>query len=237
MGQAHDPAEGRPVLGVLMLESRFPRPPGDIGNAATWPFAVRYRIVAGASPERVVLAQDPALLAPFVKAGRALVAEGARGIATSCGFLAPFQRPLAEALGVPVAASPLMMAPAIAATLPQGRRVGVLTIAPASLGPDVLAAAGVPADSPVGGVAREGALAGTILADRAVLDTAAAQAEMVAAARALLAAHPGIGALLLECTNMAPYAPAVAAATGMPVHSVIGFLHWFHAALLPPTFA
>ena len=78
-------------LGVLMLDTRFPRVPGDIGHAASLPFPVRYRVVRGASPQRVVRERDPALLQPFVEAGRALADEGAAAITTSCGFLVLFQ--------------------------------------------------------------------------------------------------------------------------------------------------
>ena len=42
-------------LGILMLEANFPRIPGDMGNGTTWPFPVLYRVVSGASPEKVVL--------------------------------------------------------------------------------------------------------------------------------------------------------------------------------------
>ncbi len=42
-----------PAVGILMLDTRFPRFPGDIGNAATWPFPVLYRAVRDASPEHV----------------------------------------------------------------------------------------------------------------------------------------------------------------------------------------
>jgi hypothetical protein len=42
------------AVGILMLEARFPRIPGDVGNATTWPFPVLYKVVRGASPDRVV---------------------------------------------------------------------------------------------------------------------------------------------------------------------------------------
>src|SRR3954471_14006110 len=82
-------------LGILMLEARFPRIPGDMGNATTWPFPVLYRVVKGASPERVVLSQAAGLLDEFLAAAADLVAQGAEAITTNCGFLSLFQRELA----------------------------------------------------------------------------------------------------------------------------------------------
>ena len=78
-------------VGVLMLEARFPRIPGDMGNAATWPFPVRYKVVRGASPDRVVRRRAEGLLPAFIAAGRELVEDGCDGIATYCGFLSLFQ--------------------------------------------------------------------------------------------------------------------------------------------------
>src|SRR5215510_11888351 len=102
-------------LGVLMLDTRFPRVPGDIGNPATFAVPVRHRIVAGASPQRVVREGDPALLAPFLDAARALVAEGAAAITTSCGFLVEYQAALQAELPVPVWTSSLLKLPELAA--------------------------------------------------------------------------------------------------------------------------
>src|ERR1700741_4964852 len=74
-------------LGILMLEAKFPRIPGDMGNAATWPFPVLYRVVRGASPERVVLNAAAGLLDDFLAAAADLVSQGAEAITTNCGFL------------------------------------------------------------------------------------------------------------------------------------------------------
>jgi hypothetical protein len=66
-------------LGVLMLETRFPRPPGDIGNAETWRRAgipVRFAVVRGATPRRVVQDADAALLQPFLDAAVDLFRDG-----------------------------------------------------------------------------------------------------------------------------------------------------------------
>ena len=99
--------EGAP-LGILMLEARFARIPGDMGNALTWPFPVLYRVVRGASPQRVVMQAARGLLPDFIGAAQELVQLGAEAITTNCGFLSLFQRELRRRCGVPVATSSLM---------------------------------------------------------------------------------------------------------------------------------
>jgi hypothetical protein len=218
-------------LGVLMLETRFPRPPGDIGNPATFGFPVRHAVVRGASPQRVVRERAADLLQPFIEAGLGLCAEGALGLATSCGFLALFQRQLAQALPVPVATSSLLQVAWLRPLLPPDRVAGVLTIDAAALSAEHLLAVGAPADTPVEGVAPDGEFATRLLGDAPTLDLARAQAEVVQAAKRLLARRPDVGALVLECTNMPPYARAVREATAVPVYDVVTLLDWFWAGL------
>jgi len=224
-------------LGILMLDARFPRIPGDMGNATTWPFPVLYRVVRGASPERVVLQGACGLLHDFIAAAQDLVALGAEAITTNCGFLALFQAELAAAVRVPVATSSLMQVPWVQATLPPGKRAGVLTVSKASLTPAHLAAAGVPADTPI--VGTEGGrefFRVLINAEKQDLDVALAEQDILTAGRELLAAHPDIGAIVLECTNMPPYAAALQAACGLPVYDIYSMITWFHAGLRPRRF-
>ena len=225
-------------LGILMLEARFPRIPGDMGNAGTWPFPVLYRVVPGASPDRVVLQGARGLLPDFVAAAQDLVAQGAEAITTNCGFLSLFQRELAAAVGVPVATSSLMQVPWVQATLPPGKRVGVLTVSKGSLTPAHLEAAGVPLDTPVMGT--EGGrefFRVLIRAEADDMDVALAEADILEAGRALVAAHPEVGAVVLECTNMPPHAAALQAALGLPVFDIYTLVTWFHAGLRPRRFA
>lgn len=220
------------AIGILMLEARFARVPGDMGNALTWPFPVQYRVVRGASPERVVLHQAEGLLPQFLDAASDLVAHGCAAITTNCGFLSLFQRELAAHAGVPVATSALMQVPWVQATLPPGKRVGVVTISAGSLTAAHLEAAGAPADTPVVGC--EGGrelFAVLIRGQREDLDTQAAEADVVDAARALVAAHPAVGAIVLECTNMPPYAAAVRAATGLAVFDSVTLVTWLWGAV------
>ena len=90
-------------VGILMLETRFPRIPGDMGNAETWPFPVLFKVVPGASSRRVVCDKAAGLLDEFLGAAGELVRLGADGITTTCGFLSLFQRQIAAHVGVPVA--------------------------------------------------------------------------------------------------------------------------------------
>ena len=223
-------------LGILMLQSRFPRIPGDMGNALTWPFPVRYKVVRGASPDRVVRRRADGLLPEFIEAARELVADGADGITTNCGFLSLFQRELADAVGVPVATSSLMQIPLIERMLPSGNRVGVLTISAATLTADHLAAAGVAPETPLVGTDTGREFTRVILDDEMELDVDRAREDVVDAGRRLVADHAGLGAIVLECTNMVPYAADVRGATGLPVFSIETFVTWFQAALVPRRF-
>ena len=215
------------AIGILMLEARFARVPGDMGNALTWPFPVQYRVVRGASPERVVLHRAEGLLPAFLGAAADLVAHGCKAITTNCGFLSLFQRELASHAGVPVATSALMQVPWVQATLPPGKRVGVVTISAGSLTHAHLAAAGAPSDTPVTGCEGGRELFRVLIrGEQEDLDTTAAEADVVDAARALVSAHPAVGAIVLECTNMPPYAAAVREATGLAVFDSVTLVNW-----------
>ena len=222
------------ALGILMLDATFARVPGDMGNATTWPFPVQYRVIRGASPERVVLHQAEGLLGAFLDAAEDLVRHGVAAITTNCGFLSLFQRELAAHVGVPVATSALMQVPWVQATLPPGRRVGVVTISAGSLTPRHLDAAGVPPGTPIAGCEHGRELFPVLIQGaRNDLDTEAAEADVVQAARTLVSDHSGLGAIVLECTNMPPYAAAVSKATGLPVFDSVTLVHWLHGAIRP----
>jgi hypothetical protein len=225
-------------LGILMLDARFPRIPGDMGHAGTWPFPVLYRVVAGATPERVVLHGAAGLLPGFLHAAAELVRQGAEAITTNCGFLSIFQDQIAAHVGVPVATSSLMQVPWVQATLPPGRRVGLLTVCADTLSAAHLAAAGVPADIPVAGT--EGGrefFRVLIRAESEDMDIGLAEQDVLDAGRRLVAQHPEVGAIVLECTNMPPYAAALRRELGLPVFDVFSMVSWFHAGLRPRQFA
>lgn len=226
-------AGGAPVggaaVGILMLDARFPRVPGDMGNGDTWPFPVLYEIVRGATPERVVRRRAEGLDGDFLDAARRLVDRGAAAVTTVCGFLSLFQSELAAHAGVPVASSTLMQVPTLDRMLPPGKRTGVITVSRESLWDDHFTAVGARADTPVEGTESGRELTRVLIGNQPWLDMGAAEADVTAAARRLTERCPEVGTIVLECANMAPYAAAVHRETGLPVHDIYSFITWVHS--------
>ncbi len=218
------------TLGVLMLDTHFPRVPGDVGNAATWPWPVRYRTVQGAIGTEVVRdLRSERLLGPFVEAALELEQEGVSLITTSCGFLVLFQHELQARLRAPILTSSLLQVPWLLALLPPSRQIGVLTIEGTSLGQRHLEAAGIAELERVAIVGIDeagGYFSRQILGDQAELDTGRAAEEHEIATRLLLERHPRVGAIVLECTNMPPYADRIRALSGLPVYDLTTLVDW-----------
>ncbi|EJL83252.1 hypothetical protein PMI15_02727 [Polaromonas sp. CF318] len=219
-----------------MLDTRFPRPPGDVGHPDAFGVPVRRHVVRGAWPGTIVQTAAglrAAGVAPaFARAVRVLEAEGARAVTTSCGFLVLLQAELQAAARVPVVTSSLLQLPGLLASQ---ARVGVLTISAAALGSEHLLAAGVPAgrlaDVVVQGVDPAGEFATAILGNRDTLDMDRACREVVDAAVALKRREPSLQAVVLECTNLPPYRQAVEAATGLKTWALTDderLLSWSH---------
>jgi len=224
------------AIGILMLEARFPRIPGDMGNATTWDFPVLYKVVRGASPDLVVRRGAAGTTDAFVAAAKELVALGARGITTNCGFLSILQRELAAACGIPVLTSSLMQAEVIQKLLPADKTVGILTISKQTLSAEHLLAANVPEGTPVVGTEGGREFSRVILNDEQEMDVELARLDLLDAAARLVDEHPQVGAILLECTNMSPYSADIRHLTKRPVFDIQNFVSWFHGALAPKVF-
>jgi hypothetical protein len=226
-------------VGILMLDTRFPRIPGDMGNASTFPFPVLYHRVRGASPDRVVRQGQQELLPAFIEGARALEREGVRAVTTNCGFLAKFQSEVAAAVSIPVFTSSLMLVPLVHRMLPPKKAVGIMTVDASSLRPEHYTGAGITKDIPtvVAGMETEKEFTRVMLDNELELDVEAARQEHLAVARRLVEGHPEIGALVLECTNMPPYRADIQSVTGLPVFDITTLVRMVHDAVsqgLPP---
>ena len=221
------------TVGILMLDTRFPRIPGDMGNATTFPFPVRYHRVSGAAPDLVVRRGAEGLLDAFVDAARHLEREGVGAITTNCGFLVKFQGQMATAVRVPVFTSSLLLVPLVHRLLAPGRRVGIMTVNAPSLTAEHLAGAGISAEIPLAvvGMETEKEFTRVMLDDELELDIEAAREEHIRVARRLVGEHRDLGAIVLECTNMPPYADDIRRESGLPVFDITSLVRMAHDAL------
>lgn len=212
------------MIGILMLDTAFPRYLGDVGNPDTFDHPVIYGVVPGATPDAVVCGDVSPWVDAFVAEGQCLVAKGCTGLTTTCGFLTPLRDRIAEQTGVPVVTSALELIPGLIAT---GQRPGILTISAESLTERHFSAAQVPLGTPVQGV--DGThFATAILGNLAVLDRDISERDLILGARSLINARPQTNVIVLECTNMAVHTAAIEAATGRRVVSILTAIESLH---------
>jgi len=220
-------------IGILMLETQFPRIPGELGNATSFSYPVRYQVVKGASPQRVVREKDPQLLEPFIQGAQALEQFGVKAITTNCGFLAQFQEEVADSINIPFFSSSLMQIPMIYRMLKKDQKVGVLTVNSLALTPDLFKKVGAEhIPIVVKGLEKEEEFTSALLGNRLELDVEKAQAENVKVAKELVEENPEVGALVLECTNMPPYAKAIQEAINLPVFDIFTLTDMVYHALV-----
>jgi hypothetical protein len=221
------------AIGVLCLETSFTKIPGHIRNPATFDFPVEYLVVAGATPERVVSQADPRLLDPFIRAARELQARGVAAITGACGFLVLFQRQLADAVSVPLFASSLIQLPMVHAMIRSDAKVGLLVARKQSLTSRHLAAIGgefVPVC--VAGMDDQPEFREVMLQGRRdELDVGRLEREVMSQVTTLAAGNPDLGALIIECTDLAPFAHAIQARLGVPVFDIVTLTQMVHRSL------
>ncbi len=218
-------------IGVLCFDTSFTKIPGHIRNPATFDFPVVCQVVPGATAQRMVTQADPALLGPFTEAARDLQAQGVAAITGACGFLALFQRQLAGAVTVPLFASSLLQLPMVHRMT--GSVVGLVVAQKRSLTSRHLAAVGAQ-DVPVcvTGMEDQPEFREVMLeARRDELDVPRLRQEVLAQVRGLVRDNPGTGAILLECTDLVPFAHAIQHLTGLPVFDIVTLTELVHQAL------
>jgi len=218
-------------IGILMLDCRLPFIPGDVGNASSYSYPVVYKTVPGLSTA-VCLAGAPEFAAAAVEAARALAAEGVRGISSDCGFMLQFQDAVREAVSVPVCLSSLLQLPLVAATLERSRPIAVITADSSNLTPAFLRRNGIAVDNPIliRGMQDKPEFKTAVFDEKGTLDSDLITAETTDVVRGVLEEHPDLGAVLLECSMLPPYAKAVQDATGVPVYDFVTMIDYLESA-------
>ncbi len=209
------------AIGILMTNKFKPRIPGDVGNASTFEFPVRYRVVEEATGARHRRA-DPALIEPFIRAAQELERDGVKAITSSCGFLALYQKDVADAVSIPVFLSSLIQLPMVYRMIKRTQKVGVVTAEKQHLDKryfDCVGASDVPVV--VVGMEDQPEFQHAILQDYPRLDSDAMEREALDVCGRMVAENPDIGAIVFECANLPPYAKAVQDKLRLPVFDIV----------------
>jgi Asp/Glu/hydantoin racemase len=220
------------TIGILILKASYPCIPGNVGNATTFSFPVRYEEVRGATIDRLLNQKDPDLAQPFLHAAQRLRDQGVRAITGACGFMALFQKQIGAALDIPVFLSSLMQIPFIYQIT--GKPIGIITADATCLNSSHFENCDIPSGLPVfvAGMQTQQEFREAILEEKGTLDSARIEKEVVNVARELVAENPEVGAILLECSDLPPYAHAIQAATGLPVFDFTTMIESVHHALV-----
>jgi hypothetical protein len=226
------------AIGIILMESFMPFPPGCPGNASTFSFPVRYAVVKGANMDRLVYQGDPELLQPFIDAGWSLVREGVKAITGNCGFMVLYHEMLAREFPVPVFMSSLLQLPFISRMLKPGEKVGIVTANSKTLTAMHLQIATNDIDIPiaVAGMEDQKQFYDAIHAEKGTLDFDKVEREVVEVTKNLIENNDNIKAVLFECTDLPPYAAAVQEAVGLPVFDFSTMINYVFSALVRKRF-
>lgn len=207
------------TMGVISLESYFPKPVGHIKNPTSFDFPVLYKTVKGATVDRLIGERDPELLKPFIEAAQELEREGVKAITGSCGFLALYQKEISDAVKIPVFMSSLIQVPLVSRLLKRDQKVGVVVANSDALTNDHLKGVGI-ADEPIviTGMQHQKQFAEVILrGDTDDLDMDLFEEELSDVIQSMLDKNPEVGAIVLECTDLSHFAPKLQHKFGLPV--------------------
>lgn len=228
----------KPYIGIIKLDTKFQRLPGDIGNQNTWNFPVIYHVMKDIFPDRVVGNINSRVLAMAIRASIDLEKNGVGAITTTCGFLAKYQKELSNCVNIPVFTSSLMQIPLVRQLLNSEKKIGVITANSKSLTKVHLSGVGAE-NIPliVVGMERYSYFQKVFIENQVVrFDRDRIKYEIIELVKDLIDSHPKLGAIVLECTNMSPYAHDIQKIAGLPIFDMCSLMQWIYSGLVKPIF-
>ena len=227
-------------IGILMMDTVFPRLVGDIGNARTYKIPVRYYTVKNVSTDNMNASNaKELLLQPFIDAAKQLEKDGCRAITTSCSFLTGFQKQLADAVNVPVFTNTLILAPFIRATLNSKLKIGILTEKADLIHDDYVNQLGWSMkDIPVSvtGMANDSPFSKLFIHDNLEEDLDVLESCIKEMTERHMKENPDTGAIILECTNFAPFTNLIQNISGVPVFGINQLLEYMDSCIYAPQY-
>ena len=218
-------------IGILCLESLFPKPRGHMRNPPTYGFPTVTRVIRGDIP-RLLFNPTPDLLEPFIQAAKELEADGVQAITGSCGFMARFQNQIAAELHIPVFLSSLLQLPLVRLMHGEKASIGVLTASRQALTPAHFANCATPMESVhIRGMEGNPEFWETIIeGKRHDFDMERLEAEIVGSAAAF-AQEKALDALVLECTDLSAFSAPIQRAVNLPVYDINSLVEYAYYAV------
>lgn len=220
---------GHPI-GIIAVDLVYPKLPGNVANATTYDFPVLYKKVN--FDIELLFAGAPEIEAEIIAAAKELEAEGVRAIIGACGYFAHFQRQVAEAVDVPVFLSSLCQIPIIKLGLKSSQKIAVFAASGENLNETLLQKVGVDLnDCVIQNIGNLESFA-PIRWGKTQLDNGRLTKDLMEVAQKLVSGRSDIGAILLECSDLPPYANDIQRATGLPVFDFITLINWVKQAVV-----
>lgn len=219
-------------IGIVVLDLWYPYLPGNVANATSYDFPVHYKVLEGCTGP-MILEADEALMDPIIEAGREFQQQGIRALVGACGYFANYQREVSAALDIPVFLSSLLQAPMIHRSLKPDQSVGILFADATAVTGHMLESCGVTEDIPVEYLGMEDQPGfQSILQCTGEIDYDEMEGDLVNRARELVRRFPHVGAILLECSDMPPFAWAIQQAVALPVFDFNSLINWVHYGMV-----
>lgn len=219
------------AIGILQLDCSLPFIPGDVDNASTYGYPVLYKVVPGLSTA-ACLRGAPELATAAVSGAIELEKQGVRAITSDCGFMLQFQDAVRQAVSIPVCMSSLLQLPLIASGLAPTRPIAVITANSTNLTAEFMARSGVAVRNPIiiRGLQEMAEFKTAVLDEKGSIDAALIEEEVVGVSRQIKEERPDLGAIVLECSMLPPYARAAQDAVGLPVFDFITMINFLYSA-------
>lgn len=225
-----------------MLDSFTPFIPGDVGNASTFNFSVRYEIVYGLTVERMLcdtLHDDIEAFDVVLKAAKKLEQQGVRAITSDCGFMMVFQEYLKENLNVPVFLSSLLQIPFITRVISNDKKIAILTANGDTL--DKVLIKNLKLSSidrfVIKGLQEKAYFYDAVVAENGSLNYFEIEKEMLQSVEECIEENENIGAILLECSVMPPYAKAIHEKFNIPVFDFYTMINYMYTSVVKKSFS
>lgn len=218
------------TIGIMLLDVHYPIIPGNVVNAYTYKFPVRHMWVEGANQDRMH-SGDETLLPELIKTAKQLEVEGCRAICGACGYFGHFQRRVADKIDIPVYLSSVVQVPWITVGLKKNEKIGILCADGANLTKELFKECNVSEDNFNRCVIKS---AGELLEFSAFMERRGhfnnekIKNELINLVKELVKENEDIGAILLECSDMPPYAAAIQKEVNLPVFDFITMINFVH---------